>query len=162
MAEKPQAREQNAGRRPALNPFPATNEIKQLGGRDSPPSVRSSEIRAVGHSRGREAYAGPGVISPCVRHRSLTFFAVLLLACLTPAVLGLSDACSTSSDEPFSDCAGLCFDCACCPNGISSLGEMGPAIGALVSLYSAFPAVANNPLDAPPADILHIPKPTIS
>jgi hypothetical protein len=97
-----------------------------------------------------------------VRRRSLTFFAVLLLACLTPAVFGLSDACSTSSDEPFSECAGLCFDCACCPNGVSSFDEMGPAIGALASLYSAFPAVANNHLDAPPADILHIPKPTLS
>jgi hypothetical protein len=97
-----------------------------------------------------------------VTRKSLTFIAVLLLACLTPAVLGLSDVCSTSSDEPFSDCAGLCFDCACCPNGVSSFGEMGPAIGGLASLYSDFPAVANNLSDAPPADILHIPKPAVS
>lgn len=92
----------------------------------------------------------------------MTFFAVLLLACLTPAVLGLSDACSTSSDEPFSDCAGLCFDCACCPNGVSTFGEIAPAIGALASLRSVFPSVAKNPLDAPPADILHIPKSALS
>ncbi len=96
-----------------------------------------------------------------MRRRSLTFFALLLLACLTPAVLGLSDVCSTSSDAPFSDCAGLCFDCACCPNAASSFGEMA-AIGPLASLYSDFPAVANNLLDAPPADILHIPKPALS
>lgn len=92
----------------------------------------------------------------------MTLFAVLLLAFLTPAVLGLSDACSASLDEPFSDCAGLCFDCACCPNGVSSFGEVGPSIGALVSLYSASPAVAKSPLDAPPADILHIPKSALS
>lgn len=91
-----------------------------------------------------------------------TFAAILLLACLASGALGFFDTCSTSSDEPFGDCAGLCFDCACCPNGVSSFGELGPAIGALASLYSDFPAVANSPLDAPPADILHIPKPPLS
>jgi hypothetical protein len=92
----------------------------------------------------------------------VTFFAVLLLACLTPAVLGLSDACSASSDEPFSDCAGLCFDCACCPNGVSTFGEIGPSIGSLACLRSVFHSVAKNSLDAPPADILHIPKSALS
>lgn len=92
----------------------------------------------------------------------MPFFAVLLLACLTPAVLGLADACTASSDEPFSDCAGLCFDCACCPNGVSVFGEVGPAIGGLVSLRPAFESVVRRPLDAPPADILHIPKLALS
>jgi hypothetical protein len=92
----------------------------------------------------------------------VTFFAVLLLACLTPAVLGAADACSASSDEPFGDCAGLCFDCACCPNGVSTFGESAPAIGGLVSLRSAFDGVVRSPLDAPPADILHIPKLALS
>jgi hypothetical protein len=88
-----------------------------------------------------------------------TFGAFLLLACMAAAVFGISASCSTGCDEPFSDCAGLCLDCACCPNGVSTSGETAPVIAELVAFASALPAPETSHIDAPPGDILHIPKP---
>jgi hypothetical protein len=87
---------------------------------------------------------------------------MFLLAWMASAVVGLSNTCPTSGEEPFGDSAGLCLDCVCCPNGVSTFGEAGSAIGAPVSLRSHFPTATRNPLDAPPAEILHIPKPALS
>ena len=81
---------------------------------------------------------------------------------MASALVGLSAVCSTSCDEPFGECVGLCLDCACCPNGVSTFGEKAPAIDGLVSLRPAFDSVVKSPLDAPPAEILHIPKPALS
>jgi len=94
-----------------------------------------------------------------VRHLGATFGAFLLLACITAAFFGLSGACSTGCDEPFSDCAGFCLDCACCPNGVSTSVESASVMQALVALSPAFPSVAGSHVDAPPGDILHVPKP---
>ena len=90
-----------------------------------------------------------------------TFGTFFLLACIAAAVVGLSAACSTGCDEPFSDCAGLCLDCACCPNGVSTSVERASVMEALVALSPAFPSVAEGHVDAPPGDILHVPRPVL-
>lgn len=98
-------------------------------------------------------------ISACVRRRGATFAVILLLTCMASAVFGLSATCSTSCDEPFGDCAGLCLDCSCCPNGASTSGETASVSAELVAFTSAVPTPARSHVDAPPGEILHIPKP---
>jgi CxxC motif-containing protein (DUF1111 family) len=78
---------------------------------------------------------------------------------MASAVFGLSATCSTSCDEPFGDCAGLGLDCACCPNGASTSGETASAVVGLVAFTSSLPKPARGHADAPPGEILHIPKP---
>ena len=97
-----------------------------------------------------------------MRGLGATFVALLLLACMATAVFGLSAACSTGCDEPFTDCAGLCLDCACCPNGVSTSVESTSVMEALVALSPVFPRAAARHADAHPGDILHIPKPVLS
>jgi hypothetical protein len=88
--------------------------------------------------------------------------AVFLLMCFASAGVGLGAVCSTRSDEPFGDCAGLCLDCSCCPNSASTSSETGSVLSGLVFLKPAFQTVVSRPADVPPAEILHIPKPALS
>jgi hypothetical protein len=97
-----------------------------------------------------------------VRRQGATFAAILLLTCMVSAVFGLSPTCSTSSDEPFGDCAGACLDCGCCPNSASTSSETGSVLNGLVSLRPALQTAVSSPADVPPAEILHIPKPALS
>lgn len=101
----------------------------------------------------------PNGISGCVRRPGATVAAIFLLTCMASAAFGLSASCSTSCDVPFGDCAGLCLDCACCPNGVSTSGETVSVIAGLAAFTSALPTPAASHVDAPPGDILHVPKP---
>jgi hypothetical protein len=80
---------------------------------------------------------------------------------MVSATVGLSALCSTSFDEPFGDCAGMCLDCGCCPNGASTSSVTASVLAGLVSLRPAFETLVSSAVDVPPAEILHIPKPPL-